>query len=152
MQWYSNDTVMVQSAYNDYNTPCNGQVHTFTYGDSWWNIQVKGYSSRDVIGALVQNLTPKQIPRIIVDDCQGLSCRHGTSTAPARHHHHTATVPPSPHHHCTITAPPSSHHHHCIPPPLQHRLPSCGCPTTLTSKCAHWKIQGHALNSTTRGT
>ena len=57
----------------------NCVIHTFTYGPSWWEIQIDGISSRDVIGALARGEDME--PRVIADDCAGISCSVGCSAS-----------------------------------------------------------------------
>jgi len=62
----------------------NCVVHTFTYGPSWWQIKIKGYSSRDAIGQLAyrNTTTSSRVPRVLIDDCIGLSCSEGCPHPP----------------------------------------------------------------------
>merc|ERR1712032_101879 len=70
-----NDMLRSIDRTNIYMFSPNCVVHTFTYDPHWWQIRVDGWSSRDVIGALVDGKTNP--PRRIVDDCVGLSCSIG---------------------------------------------------------------------------
>ena len=54
----------------------NCVVHTFADNPLWGQASVRGWTSRDVVGELVYR-NSSRYPRILIDDCSGLSCSEG---------------------------------------------------------------------------